>query len=112
MARYLKLDEVASELALTLGSNCKKRRAELGMSQAELAERSGVAASHLSHMEQGNANPTLDVLQQLAEELQTTVLRSEEQTSELTTLIRISYAVFCLKKTKPHLRTTRASDRQ
>src|SRR3546814_12032233 len=71
---YLKLDEVASELALTLGSNCKKRRAELGMSQAELAERSGVAASHLSHIEQGKANPTLEVLQQLAEGLQTTVL--------------------------------------
>src|SRR3546814_18854499 len=84
MARYLKLDEVASELALTLGSNCKKRRAELGMSQAELAERSGVAASHLSHIEQGKANPTLEVLQHLAEGLQTTVLallagRSEER---------------------------------
>src|SRR3546814_21042139 len=74
MAGYLKLDEVASELALTLGSNCKKRRAELGMSQAELAERSGVAASHLSHIEQGKAHPTLEVLQQLAEGLQTTVL--------------------------------------
>src|SRR3546814_16498115 len=82
MARYLKLDEVASELALTLGSNCKKRRAELGMSQAELAERSGVAASHLSHIEQGKANPTLEVLQQLAEGLQTTVLAMLAGTGE------------------------------
>src|SRR3546814_3232201 len=29
-------------------------------------------------------------------------LRSEEHTSELQSLMRISYAVFCLKKIKPH----------
>src|SRR3546814_7796089 len=29
-------------------------------------------------------------------------LRSEEHTSELQSLMRISYAVFCLKKTNPH----------
>src|SRR3546814_5584306 len=33
-------------------------------------------------------------------------LRSEEQTSELQSLMRISYAVFCLKK-KKHARTAR-----
>src|SRR3546814_2430748 len=31
------------------------------------------------------------------------VLRSEEHTSELQSLMRISYAVFCLKKKKAHL---------
>src|SRR3546814_1668869 len=31
--------------------------------------------------------------------------RSEEHTSELQTLMRISYAVFCLQKTKPHTQT-------
>src|SRR3546814_3212083 len=31
--------------------------------------------------------------------------RSEEHTSELQSLMRISYAVFCLKKTKTHLLT-------
>src|SRR3546814_9445238 len=31
--------------------------------------------------------------------------RSEEHTSELKSLMRISYAVFCLKKTKPTLHT-------
>src|SRR3546814_10816282 len=30
------------------------------------------------------------------------LLRSEEHTSELQSLMRISYAVFCLKKTKQH----------
>src|SRR3546814_2628709 len=32
-------------------------------------------------------------------------LRSEEHTSELQSLMRISYAVFCLKKTKTQLQT-------
>src|SRR3546814_7600386 len=31
-----------------------------------------------------------------------TVVRSEEHTSELQSLMRISYAVFCLKKKKKH----------
>src|SRR3546814_4956641 len=33
-------------------------------------------------------------------------LRSEEHTSELQSLMRISYAVFCLKKKKTHTDTT------
>src|SRR3546814_7911282 len=33
------------------------------------------------------------------------VVRSEEHTSELQSLMRISYAVFCLKKTKAPLHT-------
>src|SRR3546814_5430954 len=33
---------------------------------------------------------------------QTSVKRSEEHTSELQSLMRISYAVFCLKKNKQH----------
>src|SRR3546814_1598612 len=32
--------------------------------------------------------------------------RSEEHTSELQSLMRISYAVFCLKKKKPHTYTS------
>src|SRR3546814_3987324 len=34
------------------------------------------------------------------------VRRSEEHTSELKSLMRISYAVFCLKKKKDDIRTT------
>src|SRR3546814_1782206 len=37
-------------------------------------------------------------------------IRSEEHTSELQSLMRISYAVFCLKKKKPN--TTTHDDRQ
>src|SRR3546814_3372000 len=34
-------------------------------------------------------------------------VRSEEHTSELQSLMRISYAVFCLKKKTPHVHTTK-----
>lgn len=74
MARYLRLGEKASALAMTLGQNCRERRANLKMSQAELSERSGVAASHLSHIENGRGNPTLEVMEKIAEALKSTVL--------------------------------------
>src|SRR3546814_1769863 len=41
---------------------------------------------------------------------QQTAGRSEEHTSELQSLMRISYAVFCLKKKKQTLNTTTAQD--
>src|SRR3546814_1177728 len=37
--------------------------------------------------------------------------RSEEHTSELQSLMRISYAVFCLKKKKTNTQTTQINDR-
>src|SRR3546814_4666612 len=36
--------------------------------------------------------------------------RSEEHTSELQSLMRISYAVFCLKKKKKHIGTTKRNN--
>src|SRR3546814_5455399 len=36
-------------------------------------------------------------------------MRSDEHTSELQSLMRISYAVFCLKKTKKHTHKLRSS---
>jgi transcriptional regulator with XRE-family HTH domain len=74
MPQYLKLDEAASELAKKLGENCRERRAQLKMSQAELSQRSGIAASHLSYIEHGKANPTLEILEHLAEGLSCSVL--------------------------------------
>src|SRR3546814_16062257 len=37
-------------------------------------------------------------------------VRSEEHTSELQSLMRISYAVFCLKKTNPHTHYTTSTN--
>src|SRR3546814_1176352 len=42
--------------------------------------------------------------------LQPLVERSEEHTSELQSLMRISYAVFCLKKKKKHNKTLHKPD--
>src|SRR3546814_8641125 len=39
-------------------------------------------------------------------------IRSEEHTSELQSLMRISYAVFCLKKKKTYNKTTTTNIRQ
>lgn len=74
MAQLLKLDEAASKLAKQLGANCRQRRAALTLTQAELSERTGIAASHLSHIERGQANPTLEILEQLAKGLETSVV--------------------------------------
>src|SRR3546814_1460533 len=41
------------------------------------------------------------------ESVESEVTRSEEHTSELQSLMRISYAVFCLKKKTNHTRTAR-----
>src|SRR3546814_6656978 len=48
----------------------------------------------------GRDNPT-------AESLRRDIGRSEDHTSELQSLMRISYAVFCLKKKNKHLEYTR-----
>src|SRR3546814_1252895 len=39
-----------------------------------------------------------------------TVARSEEHTSELQSLMRISYAVFCLKKKKPRIQQRKKTE--
>src|SRR3546814_6081409 len=53
----------------------------------------------------GNAGKEIVPLRhglRLVRETDETLTRSEEHTSELQSLMRISYAVFCLKKTKPN----------
>lgn len=64
----------ASQHAMLLGRNCRERRRILHMSQAELGERSGVAASHLSNIEKGRSNPTLEVMEAIAKALNCSVV--------------------------------------
>lgn len=64
----------ASKLAALLGRNCRERRISLNMSQAELSQRTGVAASHLSRIENGQGNPTLEVMETIAHALQCRVV--------------------------------------
>src|SRR3546814_1687414 len=63
----------------------RQLRARLNLSQEELAARLNVSYATINRWEAGKSKP------QRAQ-------RSEEHTSELQSLMRISYAVFCLKK--------------
>jgi transcriptional regulator with XRE-family HTH domain len=56
----------ARALRLTLGLNIRVRRVELGISQEELARLIGTSASHLSGIEHGRHNTSIDHLQRLA----------------------------------------------
>src|SRR3546814_8056973 len=83
------------------------------MSRSGLARAAGLHANSLRRMDEPDWNPTAGTLGKLETYLLKreggTALaspeeiineRSEEHTSELQSLMRISYAVFCLKKKK------------
>src|SRR3546814_7770759 len=78
--------------------NGKTERLPRGTTTANLADRLPAGASNVRTAESNNRNE----------------IRSEEHTSELQSLMRISYAVFCLKKknTKITSTTTTASIHQ
>jgi DNA-binding XRE family transcriptional regulator len=52
--------------ALLLGQLVYDRRAELGLTQAELADRAGMTQPQLSRLESGGATPTVPLLARLA----------------------------------------------
>src|SRR3546814_6196447 len=59
-------------------------------------------SDHRGKVERGDADADTD---RLAHRIDVDARRSEEHTSELQSLMRISYAVFCLKKKKKHQKT-------
>ncbi len=52
-----------------LGAAIREHRVRAGLTQAELAERSGIGRPHLNHIEGGRKNPTVVVLVHLAHSL-------------------------------------------
>ncbi len=56
-------------LVTTLGETIKKRRKELSITQPHLAELANVSTNTLYKLERGQGNPSLDVLNKLAEVL-------------------------------------------
>lgn len=55
----------------TFGSRLKAARDKKGMTQAALADRSGIAVQHISNYECGlRVNPTLDTVQRIAAALE------------------------------------------
>src|SRR3546814_2360830 len=73
----------------------------------------GVKLLHVHHRRRG-ARTAPEHLGGTVEKLRppSPIYRSEEHTSELQSLMRISYAVFCLKKKRPNTETTRHNLKQ
>lgn len=51
------------------GENVRQRRAALGLSQEAVAELAGLDRTYISGIERGRRNPTLKIVEQIAEAL-------------------------------------------
>src|SRR3546814_3119101 len=90
---------LTEELAMTLAERI--RSGELAPAEKLPTEQEMIAAFGVSRT----------VVREAIAALRAEGLRSEEHTSELQSLMRISYAVFCLNK-KKHIHTTLMTDPQ
>ena len=52
-----------------VGDNCARIRREKGLTQEQLADRSGLTQQYLSGLERGNRNPTIVTVYELAQAL-------------------------------------------
>src|SRR3546814_3845810 len=77
-----------AKIGLDVWCRCNGCRCKIGDEMKDGAEDHEIAKRH-AHQEQQGAG---------SDKRQGQLLRSEEHTSELQSLMRISYAVFCLKK--------------
>jgi transcriptional regulator with XRE-family HTH domain len=57
------------ELARLLGAEIRCRRLLAGLTQEQLAEKSGVSRTYLARLETGRQDPTLSTLEKLAKAL-------------------------------------------
>src|SRR3546814_7134994 len=73
-----------------------------GMSAGALARKLGVPRTRIERVIAERTPVTPDTALRLAKFFRTSPERSEEHTSELQSLMRTSYAVFCLKKKQNH----------
>ncbi len=64
---------MAESISETLGRRVRKFREERGYGIREFAEHSGISASYISVIERGGGNPTLSVVETLADALQVPV---------------------------------------
>jgi HTH-type transcriptional regulator/antitoxin HipB len=62
-----------AEFAVTVGDGIRRARQELGITQADLAERAGLSANYVARLERGELGPSLWVAVRLAEALETPV---------------------------------------
>lgn len=60
------------DMRILVGRNVRSARTALGMTQEQLAERSGFSQFYISGLENGRRNPTIVSLFELAQSLKTT----------------------------------------
>ncbi|MEO3812434.1 helix-turn-helix transcriptional regulator [Sphaerisporangium sp. B11E5] len=60
----------AARLRFELGEAVRRRREELGLTQAQLAERAGLQQPAVARFEAGGTMPTIPLLERLAEALE------------------------------------------
>ena len=60
------------DMRALVGTNVRRRRLGLGLTQEQFAERSGFTQQYISDLERGRRNPTVVSLLELAQALDTT----------------------------------------
>jgi hypothetical protein len=63
----IRLDDCAHPVARLFGQRFKERRKALGLTQGQLFDRTGINSGYISQVENGRANPTLDMILKLAD---------------------------------------------
>jgi transcriptional regulator with XRE-family HTH domain len=70
MPTYNYMEENGLPYAKVFGDRVRARRKELGLSQGDLYEKTGVSTAYISAVERGTANPSLDIMVQLSAALE------------------------------------------
>jgi transcriptional regulator with XRE-family HTH domain len=81
MPSYNYMAENGLPFAKVFCERIRQRRKELGFSQGDLFEKTGISAAYISAVERGTANPLLDIMVQLCVALECSIadmLRPEE----------------------------------
>jgi transcriptional regulator with XRE-family HTH domain len=66
MQNIINLDELGQPAAKLFGKRLKARRQALKLTQAQLFRKTAITGAYISLIEQGRANPTLDMMIKLA----------------------------------------------
>lgn len=62
-----------ARLPKILSKKIQKKRADLGFTQEELAEKVGISRAYMGYIEQGRNTPSLEVLEKIAKSLKTSL---------------------------------------
>lgn len=66
MPNYIDLTDYVDPTAKLFGERLKLLRVKAGLTQMQLASKTGITAAYISAIERGKGNPTLDMMVKLA----------------------------------------------